>query len=385
MIFTNVIKPTHICNLACKYCYNDDVRKPIMTMDTLDRTIEETFSYLRSNYPEAKASFIWHGGEPMVARLDFYLNSVRLQKKYSGSVDYENSIQTNGILIDKDWLSFFKEHDFKVSISIDGPKGINDKNRVDHRGKGSFDKIIQSIKMVRDEDIPLGLCVVISADNAEHVHEIYDLMADLRVPFNIVPMNKSGSAVSAFNEIGLDADEFAAPWIAMYDRWFDADEDYVYCSDFVFKTRAILAGTAVDCFGLQNCADTNLSIDPCGDVYACATLSGDKKYSYGNINTSSLSELMSSPLAIAYRNRATDSKCSTCKWQHVCYGGCLARAHKFFGDYNRRDFYCSSLYQIYEHIETKLLSRIPEAYSRRSANRMSSVINFNRKEKQNEK
>jgi len=149
--------------------------------------------------------------------------------------------------------------------------------------------------------------------------------------------------------------------------------------------RRALAGTAVDCFGLQNCADTNLSIDPCGDVYACATLSGDKKYSYGNINTSSLSELMSSPLAIAYRNRATDSKCSTCKWQHVCYGGCLARAHKFFGDYNRRDFYCSSLYQIYEHIETKLLSRIPEAYSRRSANRMSSVINFNRKEKQNEK
>lgn len=381
MIFTNVIKPTHICNLSCRYCYNDDVRNPIMAIHTLDRTVEETFRYLRSNYPEATASFIWHGGEPMVAQLDFYRNAVRLQEQYACGAVYENSIQTNGTLIDNEWLFFFKEHDFKVSISIDGPKGINDKNRIDNRGKGSFDKVVQSIKMVRDEGMPLGLCVVISADNAEHVDEIYDLMADLRVPFNIVPVNKSGGAVSAYNEIGLDADEFAAPWISMYDRWFDADRDYVYCSDFVFKTRAIIAGTAVDCFGLQNCADNNLSVDPCGDVYPCATLSGDLQYSYGNINTQSLTELMSSPLAIAYRNRATDLKCSTCKWQHVCYGGCLARAHKFFGNHNRRDFYCPSLYQIYEHIHKKLLSRIPKEYSKMSANGMSSIINFNQQEK----
>lgn len=334
-----------------------------MAIDTLDRTVEGTFRYLRINYPEATASYIWHGGEPMVVQRDFYRNAVRLQEQYACGAVYENSIQTNGTLIDNEWLFFFKEHDFKVSISIDGPKGINDKNRIDHRGKGSFEKVVQSIKMVRDEGIPLGLCVVISADNAEHVDEIYDLMADLRVPFNIVPVNKSGSAVSAYNEIGLDADEFAEPWISMYDRWFDADQDYVYCSDFVFKTRAIIAGTAVDCFGLQNCADTNLSVDPFGDVYPCATLSGDKQYSYGNINTQSLTELMSSPVAVAYRNRVIDPKCSTCKWQHVCNGGCLARAYKFFGDHNRRDFYCPSLYQIYEHIHNKLISRIPKAYS----------------------
>ena len=110
MIFSNVIKPTHLCNLACRYCYNDDVRNQIMTIDTLDRTISETFSYLRKTCPEAMASFIWHGGEPMAVQMQFYRNVVSIQEQMSGEIRYENSIQTNGTLIDKEWLLFFREY-----------------------------------------------------------------------------------------------------------------------------------------------------------------------------------------------------------------------------------------------------------------------------------
>lgn len=380
MIFTNVIKPTHVCNLACRYCYNDDIRRPLMSEEILERLVAETFSYLRVENSEAKACFIWHGGEPMFAKRDFYERAVEFQEKYSGGIEYENSIQTNGTLINEDWLSLFKEKQFRVSISIDGPQAINDKNRIDHRGNGSFDKVVNAIKMVKDEGIPLGLCVVISADNKYNAMEIYDFLAQMKVPFNIIPMNRSGSATSNYKEIGLEADEFAAPWIEMYDRWFDADEDYVYCSDFVFKTRAILAGVAVDCIGQKSCASSNLSVDPHGDVYPCATLSGDKAWSYGNINNHSLSELMTSSLAISFRNREVDSKCASCKWQHVCFGGCHARSHKFFGDFNRRDYYCPSLYRIYEHIEAKLRSRIPGAYDQEDAPGVQSVVHFTQKE-----
>jgi uncharacterized protein len=380
MIFSNVIKPTHICNLACKYCYNDDIRRPIMTIDTLERLVAETFAYLRVTQSDAKASFIWHGGEPMVVQCDFYEHAVQFQKSYSGDIEYENSIQTNGTLIDNHWLAFLKENQFRVSISIDGPQAINDKNRIDHGGNGSFDRVVRSIKMVQDAGIPLGLCVVISTNNKANAMEIYDFMAQLKVPFNIIPMNRSGSAIAKYKEIGLESSEFAVPWIEMYDRWFDADEDYVYCSDFVFKTRAILTGNPVDCIGQKSCASSNLSIDPYGDVYPCATLSGDKTWSYGNINKHPLAELMTSPLAISFRNRAVDSKCASCKWQHVCFGGCHARSHKFFGDFNRRDYYCPSLYRIYEHIEAKLRSRLPNMYAQASATGVQSVINITQEE-----
>ena len=60
MIFTNVIEPTHLCNLACTYCYNEDVREPIMTERTFDRVIEQTFAYVEAHAPQRLVSFIWH-------------------------------------------------------------------------------------------------------------------------------------------------------------------------------------------------------------------------------------------------------------------------------------------------------------------------------------
>ena len=72
MLFVNVIKPTHRCNLACKYCYNEDVRKPIMTLNILEKTILKTFYYTKKVKEFTSIDFIWHGGEPMLASLDFY-------------------------------------------------------------------------------------------------------------------------------------------------------------------------------------------------------------------------------------------------------------------------------------------------------------------------
>ena len=72
MLFVNVVKPTHLCNLDCKYCYNDDLRQPIMTQDTLPRTIGQTFESARTIPSIHQGDFIWHGGEPTVVGLPFY-------------------------------------------------------------------------------------------------------------------------------------------------------------------------------------------------------------------------------------------------------------------------------------------------------------------------
>jgi len=262
-------------------------------------------------------------------------------------------------LINDIWIKFFKEHDFSVSISIDGPKELNDQNRVDQHGYGSYDRVISAIKKVQDAKIPLGVCIVISADNKDHIEEIYSLVSSMQIPYNIIPINKSGRAIESYNELGLGAEEYADAWIKMYDIWFDSDEDYVYCSDFVFKTRAILAGKPVDCIGLKNCTNSNISTDPIGNVYPCATLSGCNDSVYGTINDMSLDDLLESFSALSYRHREVDEQCVFCKWQHVCHGGCPARAYKFNGDHNKRDYYCSSLYRIYEHIAQKLLNTEP--------------------------
>ncbi|HEX5781146.1 MAG TPA: dynobactin maturation radical SAM/SPASM protein DynA [Solirubrobacteraceae bacterium] len=358
MIFTNVVKPTHLCNLDCKYCYNDDVREPIMRIDTLARVVEQTFDYVRNHTPDRMVNFIWHGGEPMIAGLDYFRRVREFQDRHAGGLRYANSLQTNGTLMNDAWLQFLKQAEFDVSVSIDGPQDLHDRLRVTRGGRGSYERVARAIAQVQEAGIPLGVCVVLSRANIQHVERIYDFLAARRLPFNIIPLNRSGAARTNFLDVGLDAEEYADGWIRMYDRWFDADEDYVFCTDFVVKTRAIAAGRPADCIGLARCADSNISVDPVGDVYPCATLSGSDNTRYGNIVASTLAELMDSAVAQSYRNRAVDPQCSTCKWQHVCHGGCPARAYKFFGDHNRRDYYCPSLFRIYEHVGAKLQSRI---------------------------
>lgn len=354
MNFTNVIKPTHLCNLACKYCYNDDVRDPVMRDEVLHRTVEQTFAYVRRFEQDRVVSFVWHGGEPLVAKRAFYEKALEYQARYADGVRCENSVQTNGTLINDSWLEFFQLADFSVSISIDGPSDLHDSNRVDHRGRGSYRKVIDAIHKVKAAGIPFGACVVISRTNKDRAGEIYDLMAEYQLPFNIIPLNRSGAARDNYGDVGLGADEYAEAWIEMYDRWFDASQDYVYCSDFVYKTRAILSGRPADCVALEQCSSSNISVDPVGDVYPCASLSGHADTRYGNILEHSLEELLNTDTALSYRTRRTDPQCSRCKWQHVCHGGCQARAYKFFHDNHQRDYYCPSLFRIYEHIAHRL-------------------------------
>jgi uncharacterized protein len=135
----------------------------------------------------------------------------------------------------------------------------------------------------------------------------------------------------------------------MYDRWFYAkDEDYVFCTDFVYKSTAILAGRDSDCIGMIQCARGNISIDPDGYVYPCATYSADETWLYGNIVEQDLEVLMQSTAATKANNRVEDPHCTECKWKKVCNGGCPSRAYKFYGTADTRDYYCPSLYKIYE-------------------------------------
>lgn len=68
MNFINVIKPTHLCNLSCRYCYNEDERKPIMSINTLEKVIKETFTYVEIVGGFTGVEFIWHGGGTFLCR-----------------------------------------------------------------------------------------------------------------------------------------------------------------------------------------------------------------------------------------------------------------------------------------------------------------------------
>lgn len=354
MDFINVIKPTHICNLACDYCYNEDERRPIMGAATLDRVISETMTYVREVGRFSKAVFLWHGGEPLVAGMDFYKQVKAIQSQYARDTPFVNHVQTNGTLVDDHWAELFATSGFSVSVSLDGPGYLNDLTRRDHRGQGSFDRIMQSIEILRRHGLTPGVVLTVSGRTIDHAEEIFDFFAQNRLSFQIVELSKSGSAKENFADIGISPEQYANFWTTMYDKWMSPDNTGIDCADFRDRTKALVSGLPVGCQCLFMCADVNISTDPKGDIYPCSTLSGNDNCCYGNVNTTPLAKLMINPVAAAFRSRPTDPQCATCKWFHVCHGGCLSRSLKFKGTINVRDHYCHSLWSTWDHISKRL-------------------------------
>jgi len=139
-----LVKPaSYRCNLECSYCFYKRVAgvyeqpSTFMDPDTLDsmiRTVVQSGAQL--------VSFCWQGGEPTLLGVDFFRDAVEMQKKYAcGGQRIENLLQTNGVLLDDEWLRFLHDNRFLVGISLDGPAEIHDAYRLDKNGNATFQKV----------------------------------------------------------------------------------------------------------------------------------------------------------------------------------------------------------------------------------------------------
>ena len=156
--FSAMIKPAgSVCNLGCRYCYYLDKaslyenRQSIMDDELLETTIKQ---YIQAN-DIPQIMFVWHGGEPLIAGLDFYKKAVDLQRQYANGKQIENVLQTNGMLIDEAWCRFFAEHRFLIGISIDGPASVHDAYRRNKAGEATFDKVMNAIELMKKYNISL--------------------------------------------------------------------------------------------------------------------------------------------------------------------------------------------------------------------------------------
>src|ERR1700723_1596475 len=134
------------CNIDCKYCFflSKEALYPNDKQRMSENTLETYIRQLLESHSTAQVTVAWQGGEPTLMKLDFFRRSVEIVEKYRrpGQV-VQHTFQTNGILLDDDWWAFFKEHNFLVGLSVDGPREIHDTNRVDRGGQGTFDRVMK--------------------------------------------------------------------------------------------------------------------------------------------------------------------------------------------------------------------------------------------------
>lgn len=179
-----IFKLTDFCNLGCSYCYrgsNEEKPKDVMSDELIRLVIEKYILFKReTGQNNDPIVLVWHGGEPLTAGIDKFKKimeiETNLKKKYD--VQFVNSVQTNGTLINKEYADFFKENNFIVGFSLDGPKFIQDLNRYNKNGKSSFDATMRGIRFIKESGIYVNAISVISDESVDHVDEIYAFMRD---------------------------------------------------------------------------------------------------------------------------------------------------------------------------------------------------------------
>ena len=171
MYTTNlVVKVASRCNLNCTYCYvynmgdnSYKLQPKFMSIETIKKIFERIKSHCLNNGLK-DFLIIFHGGEPLLAGLDFYKNFIEIGKsvlKNDITIDY--GMQTNGVLLDYNLAVELKKLKIQVGISIDGTEGSNNKNRIYHNNKGSYTEIINGFNIIKEvygDKLANCICVI---------------------------------------------------------------------------------------------------------------------------------------------------------------------------------------------------------------------------------
>lgn len=379
MAFNIMIKPAgSLCNLDCHYCYYLDKAEiyggyePRMSLDMLETCIRE---YIAANdVPEV--TFNWHGGEPLVMGLDFYRKAVELELKYAGDKIIHNTLQTNGTLLNYDIASFFRDNDFLVGVSIDGPRDIHDKYRKDKGGAPTFDKVLRGIETLYRTGTQFNTMTTVNKASEGRGMEVYNFLKSvgsrymqfmpvlehIKYPVGsngkprkgarpyIVEPSTEGAEIAMWSVSSMAFGKFMCD---IFDYWVRNDVGQYFVNQFDAALACWCGAQPGTCVYAETCGGNSI-IEHNGDVYCCDHFVYPE-YKLGNIAGTDLREMMNSPVQTKFgisKRNGLPKKCIRCRYAFACHGECPK--HRF----NRTESgetglnaLCDGYYKFYSHVE----------------------------------
>ena len=331
-----------LCNLDCEYCYYLEKsilyqkRKAFkMTDELLERFVE---SYIHCQTTPF-ILFTWHGGESLLRGIDFYRKAVKLQKQYGRGRQISNSIQTNGILLNDEWCRFFKDNNFLVGISIDGPEPFHDCYRKDCGGRGTFVRVMKGIELLHKHQVDFNTLSVLHNKNVRYPLEIYRFFKDIGSQYMqftpiVERLGSRNDGLELLTATDQPADSEIAPWsvnpveygrfyITMFNEWVKQDVGRYYVQLFDATLACFVSEQPGVCLYARTCGHA-LAMEHNGDVYACDHFVYPE-YLRGNIHNQSLVEITLSNTQIAFGNEKQNSlpaQCRNCQYMKLCNGEC---------------------------------------------------------------
>ena len=335
---TAVLNVTNQCNLSCAYCYEYSEDKIVDTTNgkqpkfMTDETARQSIDLLfRESADIAVVHVSFFGGEtlmnyPVLSRAVPY---ARAQAEAHGK-QVEFNLTTNATLLTSEMIGFLAEHDISVTVSIDGPREMQNKFRVFHDGKGSYDVLLPRVRELlrRHRSRPIGARVTLTSQVSDVLgiyHHLTEEIGFQEVGF--APVTTSPGRDHALDGSGFDqmvtqfgalADEFLEAAVAGRHHGFsNVSETLEEIHKGVSKAYPCGAG-----LGLMGVATG-------GDVALCHRFAGSDEHKLGSVT-----EGIDRAAQHAFLERhhlANKTDCHTCWARPLCSGGCYHEAHTRYG------------------------------------------------------
>jgi len=339
------------CNIDCTYCFflSKEALYPNEKNRMSEATLEAYIRQLLESHRTPTVTVAWQGGEPTLLKVDFFRRSIELVEKYRRPEQtVEHTFQTNGILLDDEWCAFFKEHNFLVGLSVDGPREIHDTYRLDRGKRGTFDKVMNGWRLLHKYGVDFNILCTVNAANEKHGRVVYrffrDEMEAKWVQFIPIIERATEQTIDIANQGWSDqpnrkrllytqdgnlvtkrsvgGKQYGQFLVDIFEEWVRHDVGQVYVQIFDVTLEAYF-GRHLLCIHAPTCG-YGPALEYNGDVYSCDHFV-EPRYKIGNIHETHLVQLVASAQQRKFGDDKRDMltpQCQACEVKHLCNGGC---------------------------------------------------------------
>ncbi|PXV59350.1 radical SAM protein with 4Fe4S-binding SPASM domain [Dysgonomonas alginatilytica] len=316
-----ILNVTNGCNLACKYCFANIVGKNYDTMsfETAKAAID---NMLGQGTLFEEYTIYFFGGEPMLK-----LGLVKQVVEYAETKIVVESgkkvkflLNTNGTLFTPNSIAFLKKYNFRVTVSIDGPLEQHDINRVYRNGKGSFNKVMEGVQMLKDNKIPSNLRATFNPQTLD-LFETFQFFEDLHLPyaysFTINNDYKSNSDDTFFKEEDYEMIEWRMKQVMDSFSEKIKNNKPVYATGIANKLNAIKYKMKRK--HACEAGRRSITVDESGKYYACQNMIPYKHTALGHVGYEIVEEQRQK-----YMSKSLNAieQCRDCQIRNLCGGGC---------------------------------------------------------------
>lgn len=359
-----IVKVAERCNLKCGYCYmyeHEDrswlTRPKRMSFEVLDRLLERVNEYC-DRRPGHRMRLTFHGGEPTLIGAPRMAEMARRVRASLGDRLGGLTMQTNGTLLDDDWIAVLREHRIHVGVSIDGPAEIHDRARPRHSGAGSHADTVRGVRLLRDAGLDPGLlCVVNPGLDGLTVYEHLRSLGTRRIFFLLPDITHDNKARWYGDRGPTPVADYLIP---VFDRWLEEDDPDLEVRPFRNLITMMLGGEVLDdAFG--NPLESYLIVETDGGIHAldalrvCADGIADSGL---NLRVNGFDDLaLGMPFVhrVVHEGIPLCDTCRRCPEAAVCGGGHLPHRYARGSGFDNPSVWCADVLALLDHIRTRLL------------------------------